>query len=124
MNTFSKQDLKNAYISGYDVCDAVYKTGDEDYYFSFDEWFSKNFDKDNVEYLPVDLRTCKKGDILISKHGTRLKYIRPLPEDNYYDHEVEYPEPNCGNGTRTHNGQVFRKNREDTDEDIVEIIHI
>jgi hypothetical protein len=72
---------------------------------------------------PVDLRTCKKGDILITKYGLKLKYIRPLPENYYYDHEVEYPEPNRGNGTRTHDGHVFRKNRMESDEDIVKIIH-
>lgn len=26
----------------------------------------------------VDLNTCKKGDILVSKHGLRLTYIRKL----------------------------------------------
>jgi hypothetical protein len=73
---------------------------------------------------PVDLRTCKKGDILISVHGLKLKYVRPCDEGNYYDHEVAYFEKFKGRGTRTHNGQVFRKNRMETDEDIVEIIHI
>ncbi len=78
---------------------------------------------DEVIYTPVDLRTCKYGDILISKHGLRLKYLRPLSEDDYMDHEVEYPD-NRGRGTRTHDGYTFRKKRMECDEDIVEIIHV
>lgn len=73
-------------------------------------------------YNQVDLRICKKGDILISKQGTKLKYVRPLPEGNYYDHEVEYIDKNRGNGTRIHDGHVYRHNRMDSDEDIVKII--
>lgn len=78
---------------------------------------------EEVIYTPVDLRTCKYGDILISKHGLRLKYLRPLSEDDYMDHEVEYPD-NRGNGTCTHDGYTFRKKRMESDEDIVEIIHV
>lgn len=78
--------------------------------------------------MSVDLRTCKKGDILISKHGLRLTYIKPLPEEHYYDHKVAYPENFGGivkgEGSRTHDGFVFRKNRREEDHDIVEIIHI
>ena len=72
----------------------------------------------------IDLRTCKFGDILISKHGTKLTYIKPLPDDDYMDHEVSYNDPKLGNGTRTHDGFVFRKKRLESDEDIVEIIHL
>lgn len=75
--------------------------------------------------MSVDLRTCKKGDILISKHGLRLTYIEPLPEGHYYDHRVAYPkDSHLGEGTRTHDGFVFRKARREEDHDIVEIIHI
>ena len=73
----------------------------------------------------IDLRDCEPGDQLVSKHGLLLEYIRPLPEDRYMDHEVKYPNisPYFGSsGTRTHNGQVMRKERLDTDHDIVEII--
>ena len=81
--------------------------------------------KQNTEiYTPVDLRNCKKGDILISKHGTRLTYVGLSPSWYGFEHEVEYLEPPKGRGTRTHNGQVFRNCREEVDEDIVEIIHI
>jgi hypothetical protein len=69
----------------------------------------------------VDLRTCKAGDILISKHGERLTYVRPLPAENYYDHEVKYA--NGSYGSRIHDGHVYRINRLETDHDIVEIIH-
>lgn len=73
----------------------------------------------------VDLRTCKKGDILISALGAKLKYLKPTKNDNdNYDHLVEYLDSDSGNGTRTHDGYVFRKNRiPKTDHDIVEIIH-
>lgn len=76
--------------------------------------------------MSVDLRTCKKGDILISKHGLRLTYLYPEPEGSYYDHRVAYP-GDMGNNqqsTRTHDGFVFRKARREEDHDIVEIIHI
>ena len=72
----------------------------------------------------VDLRTCKKGDILISKFGVKLRYLKPTEEGSYYDHEVEYLQKGLGNGTRTHEGYVFRKNRRSDDEDIVEIIRM
>ena len=72
----------------------------------------------------IDLRKCKKGDRLISSHGEELIYVGPLPESHYYDHEVEYVDPLKGNGSRTHDGFVFRNNRiPETDHDIVKIIH-
>lgn len=75
--------------------------------------------------MSVDLRTCKKGDILISKHGLRLTYLHPEPEGSYYDHRVAYPDHlHIGEGTRTHDGFVFRNARKEEDHDIVEIIHI
>jgi hypothetical protein len=70
----------------------------------------------------IDLRTCKYGDILITKFGTELRYLKPTEEGSYYDHEVEYLKNGLGNGTRTHEGFVFRKNRRSDDEDVVEII--
>ena len=75
--------------------------------------------------MKVDLRTCKKGDILISSHNKRLKYIRPTSEHEYLDHVVEYEDSNLGQGTRTHDGYVFKLNRKpEIDEDIVKIINI
>jgi hypothetical protein len=50
----------------------------------------------------IDLRTCKAGDILISTHGERLTYVRPLPAESFYDHEVKYS--NGSYGSRTHDG--------------------
>jgi len=74
--------------------------------------------------MAVDLRTCKLGDILISKHGARLVYIGPCDPTDYMDHNVAYEDPMLGNGTRTHDGFVFRKRRLETDHDIVRIIKI
>ncbi len=73
----------------------------------------------------VDLRNCKPGDKLISKHGLVLEYVRPLPEDGYMDHEVRYPDeaPYKGSiGTRTHEGYVMRRKRLEEDHDIVRIV--
>ena len=71
--------------------------------------------------MKIDLRTCKRGDTLISSHGMELKYIRPTYDSEYLDHLVSYPDR--GNGTRTHDGFVFKFNRKpETDHDIVEII--
>lgn len=73
----------------------------------------------------VDLRECKPGDILISALGEKLKYVGPTPKNHYYDHIVEYENPNLGVGSRTHDGYVMRHNRDpEIDHDIVEIIPI
>ena len=71
----------------------------------------------------VDLRTCNKGDILISALGAQLEYVRPTRDDEYLDHVVKYLEKDVGEGTRTHDGFVFAKNRmPNFDHDIVKII--
>lgn len=77
----------------------------------------------------VNLRNCKKGDILISKHGAILEYVEQLPEDNYFDVRVKYlfinGETNngkLGEGTRTFEGETFRKKKLETDHDIVAVI--
>ena len=80
----------------------------------------------------IDLSTCNKGDILISSHGAKLEYISTTPWSHYsyLDHVVRYIEDADGNsmgndnyGTRTNDGFVFAKNRQqETDHDIVEII--
>ena len=75
----------------------------------------------------IDLRNCKKGDILISSHGLKLEYVCPTPwkHINYLDHVVKYPADEYGDenyGTRTHDGFVFAHKRiPETDHDIVEI---
>jgi hypothetical protein len=74
--------------------------------------------------MDIDLRTCEEGDILITRFGRKLRYLKPTEKGHYYDHEVEYLDEGLGNGTRTHEGWVFRKNRRSDDEDIVEIIKI
>lgn len=70
----------------------------------------------------VDLRKCKPGDKLKSKHGLILTYIQRLPEDAYYDHEVAYPDGS--RGARTHTGYVYRNidKRLPEDHDIIEIL--
>lgn len=77
----------------------------------------------------VDLRNCQEGDILMSVLGGTLRYLRPTTETEYLDHKVQYLHvPNSeldklGDGSRTHDGFVFAKNRiPETDHDIVMII--
>jgi hypothetical protein len=80
----------------------------------------------------IDLSKCKKGDILISRNGAILEYMRTTKDDsaeNYYDHRVKYlivdgeiNHGNLGEGTRTNDGFVFRKNRQPEDNDIIAII--
>lgn len=85
----------------------------------------------DLERGNVDLRECVKGDILISIHGHKLKYIEPTQEHEYLDHRVQYLEDQNGNryskncmGTRTHDGYAFILKRLDTDHDIVKIIKL
>lgn len=69
---------------------------------------------------PVDLRTCKPGDRLLSRHGMILTYVKPLPHDAYMEHEVRYPDGS--KGTRTNDGFVFRTKRLLEDHDIIRIL--
>jgi hypothetical protein len=79
----------------------------------------------------IDLRNCKKGDILISSQGAKLEYVGPTPrrQYTYLDHVVRYIEDKTGAsmgdsnyGTRTHDGHVYANNRvPEIDHDIVEI---
>tara|TARA_R110000772_G_scaffold125999_4_gene232868 strand:- start:2006 stop:2287 length:282 start_codon:yes stop_codon:yes gene_type:complete len=82
----------------------------------------------------VDLNICRPGDILSSSHGAILKYIESLGEDDYMDHKVQYLKANNvdGNGkrrdvlgesygSRDRWGFVYKKNRKESDHNIVEI---
>lgn len=75
--------------------------------------------------MKIDLSKCEKGDLLISSHGMKLKYIRPTKETEYLDHVVEYIEGDYKGsmGTRTNDGYVMKHNRKpEIDHDIVEIV--
>jgi hypothetical protein len=75
--------------------------------------------------IGIDLRECKKGDLLISCHGLPLTY-------SYYDKALNYPHivlyPPYGaygeysEGSRTDNGQAFNNNKSTADHDIVLVI--
>jgi hypothetical protein len=71
---------------------------------------------------PIDLRNCRAGQKLISKHGVILTYVGPTKEGNYYDHIVKYPDGSLG--SRIHDGHVYRNEdkRLPEDHDIVEIL--
>lgn len=72
----------------------------------------------------VDLNKCKKGDKLLSKHGTILTYVMKLDPRYYYSHVVRYP--NGSSGTRIDDGHVYKnpKQRLDSDEDIVLVFNV
>ena len=73
----------------------------------------------------IDLRKCKKGDILISSHGMELEYVSPTPYKyfKYLDHVLKFTD-NGSLSTYTHDGFVFKNVRiPATDHDIVKIIH-
>ena len=70
--------------------------------------------------MPVDLSTCKPGDKLLSRPGTVLTYVGPLPKGHTYDHEVAYPDGS--RGTRMNDGRVYKNKPLPEDHDIVEII--
>ncbi len=79
---------------------------------------------------PIDLRTCKPGDKLLSKHGAILTYVGPNPYGSVvqYPHMVQYPDTkefgHRSFGTRTHDGfiMVNASKRLESDHDIVEIL--
>ena len=66
----------------------------------------------------VDLRDCKPGDILVTRSGKTAEYVGP--SEGYYDHEIKFEKNSYG--TRTHDGYVFRNNRRDDDEDIIQVL--
>lgn len=102
----------------------------DDYKKDIEDFLDKQF---NDTDCTVDLSKCKKGDILISRHGAKLEYISPTPWEGYIylDHVVRYIEDVDGKsfgdtnyGTRTNDGFVFvNKRRPTVDHDIVAIIH-
>lgn len=69
---------------------------------------------------PVDLRTCKPGDKLLSCHGMILTYGKYIGETNVYPHEVIYP--NGSRGTRLDDGRAYRYKPLPSDHNIVEIL--
>ena len=77
----------------------------------------------------ADLKKCKQGDILISKHGSILEYVGLSKTQNHYPHEIKYlykdgkiNNGKLGNGTRNDDGTVFKRNRKPEDEDIISVI--
>lgn len=75
--------------------------------------------------LKVNLNRCKKGSILLSRHG--LKFIYDLKDESHspFPHRVIYP-GGKSRGTRTDDGYVWRNEnqRNERDEDIIKIIKI
>lgn len=71
----------------------------------------------------ISLNKCKKGDVLISKHGKAFIY-------SHYDKSRPYPHvifdalDEKMESTRITSGHVFKNNRLETDHDIVKIISV
>lgn len=68
---------------------------------------------------PVDLTVCVPGDLLLSRSGKILTYVRYVPAANY-PHVVQYP--SGASGSRCTDGYVCAHSRLPTDEDIVLIL--
>lgn len=64
-----------------------------------------------------DMNQCKPGDKLLSCHGEVFTYLgKDGPAE--YPHRVRYP-GSPAEGTRTDDGQVFAKNKQPEDHDII-----
>jgi hypothetical protein len=74
--------------------------------------------------MSIDLRTCKPGQNLKTKHGLIVTYVGPSygPTRSMYPHEIKYK--NGGYGSRTDDGFVMAnpEKRLEEDNDIVEIL--
>lgn len=70
----------------------------------------------------IDLRNCKPGDVLISKHGKKFVYVK-YNENDHYPHQITDFERRIENNSRIDDGHVFYRNRQEDDHDIVQIIH-
>jgi hypothetical protein len=68
----------------------------------------------------VDLRNCKPGDKLLTKHGMVLTYVG-VQNCGPFPHEIEYP--NGGHGSRTDEGFTFRNMRRETDQDVIAVLN-
>ena len=68
----------------------------------------------------IDLRNCKPGDKLISKHGKMLTYVAYY-SGSHWPHYVRYDDSGKI-GSRTDEGYFFSDNRSYCDDDIVEIL--
>lgn len=72
----------------------------------------------------MNMNQCKKGDLLISSHGTVFKYIGKDTSNicrEMYPHEImnNKTKARC---TRTDDGFVFKFKRHPDDEDIIDFL--
>lgn len=89
--------------------------------FDIDEYTKKVFDLEFDESPnSIDLRSCSRGDKLITRDGSIMYYKEPLPDIEYFDHLVWYDEAKTKVGSRTHSGKTLKAS--EMDSDIVEII--
>lgn len=71
----------------------------------------------------IDLRKCKKGDILISQHGAAFVYVEYVKGD-YFPHIIKNIGALDSEGycSRLDNGRVFKNKSLPEDHDIVRVI--
>lgn len=67
----------------------------------------------------VNLNECKFGDLLLTCHGTILKYVEKT-QGKQYPHLIQYPEGS--QGTRTDDGFAFQNKRLPADENVIAIL--
>lgn len=78
--------------------------------------------EETLKIKVIDLRNCKPGDILISKHGKKFIYVS-YDETSSYPHNITDFKTRKERCSRTDSGHVFHQNRQEGDHDIVQIIH-
>lgn len=66
----------------------------------------------------INLKNCKKGDLLVLKDGQLAQYIEHKPE-RYFPHDIQYYNEFKSKGTRCDDGSVYKKNRKEFDFDVV-----
>lgn len=88
-----------------------------------EEFYIDEFIRDslNIEWkeVSIDLRTCLRGDKLITRDGSTLYYVQPLPI-SIYGHEVSYDQAGKKLGVRATNGRTVLS--KESDSDIIKIV--
>lgn len=73
--------------------------------------------------MSIDLNTCVPGQYLRTVHGKLLIYVGRRDQGSPYNHEIKFADGR-GGGTRLDDGRVFAKNRQESDEDVAEILPV
>lgn len=66
----------------------------------------------------INLKNCKRGDLLVLKNGSLAKYLEHRPEQ-YFPHDIQYYDEFKSRGTRCDDDSDYKKNRKEFDFDVV-----